>query len=269
MPTSEPPSIKNKPTSPSERHWPCRYDPWGWAGTGFLWSASGTTTEVPRCRRSPARPRHYGSPADPTWCLWQWWFCRFLRYLCWRQTSHVQHSVMLRVLSWTCLGFRLVDHEMIRNRTFTLPCDITDVSPFVHHHVQRTSSGSKHVQRLRVARQLLSRSSSQDDGPAAGLGHTVLTGLKRAASSTLDGQLTIQSSQISTRLTISSLNNLGGEMWRLNCMNRVWFPAGGCQNHICTCLTEIITIYWIMNAKHLRQTFVLTPHSVKRLISTN
>lgn len=62
---------------------------------------------------------------------------------------------------------------------FLLPCDVTDVFLLVHHHVQRAGSGSEHMQRLRVTRQLFARSSGQDDRPAAGLGNTVLTGLVR------------------------------------------------------------------------------------------
>lgn len=62
---------------------------------------------------------------------------------------------------------------------FTLPSDVTEVFLLVYHHTQRTSARSKHVQRLRIARQLLSRSSSKDDCPAASLGNTVLTSLIR------------------------------------------------------------------------------------------
>ncbi len=69
---------------------------------------------------------------------------------------------------------------------FTLPCYITDVFLFVHHHAKRASPGSEHMQRLRIAGQLLARSSSQDDCPAAGLGNTILTSLmKKAAVSML------------------------------------------------------------------------------------
>lgn len=65
---------------------------------------------------------------------------------------------------------------------FTLPCDITDVFLVIHRHTQRASPGSKHMQRLRIARQLLSRSSSQNYCPAAGLGNTVLTSLEAVVS---------------------------------------------------------------------------------------
>lgn len=68
---------------------------------------------------------------------------------------------------------------------FLLPCDITDVSLFIHHNAQGAGSGSEHVQRLRIARQLLSRSSSQDDGPTSGLCDTVLTGLTQQNVSVL------------------------------------------------------------------------------------
>lgn len=65
---------------------------------------------------------------------------------------------------------------------FKLPCNITDVFLLIHHHAQRASSGSKHMQWLRITRQLLARSSSQDDCPATGLGNTVLTSLMRRAA---------------------------------------------------------------------------------------
>lgn len=83
--------------------------------------------------------------------------------------------------------YRFCDQEiqinnLVQEVRFTLPCNITDVFLFVHHHTQRASSGSKHMQRLRITRQLLSRSSSQDDCPAARLGNTVLASLMRRAS---------------------------------------------------------------------------------------
>ena len=65
---------------------------------------------------------------------------------------------------------------------FTLPCNIADVFLLVHHHAQRAGSGSKHMQRLRITRQLLARSSSQNDCPAAGLSNAVLTSLMRRAA---------------------------------------------------------------------------------------
>ena len=70
-------------------------------------------------------------------------------------------------------------------RNVYIPCDITDVFLFVHHHAQRAGSGGKHMQRLRITRQLLAWSSSQDDRPAAGLGNTILTSLWRTGFSML------------------------------------------------------------------------------------
>lgn len=60
-----------------------------------------------------------------------------------------------------------------------LPSDITDVFLIIHHHIQRAGSGSKHMQGLRIARELLSGSSSQDDCPATSLSNAVLTSLNR------------------------------------------------------------------------------------------
>lgn len=76
----------------TSRHWEksdfslCRYGLAEWADTVCLWSASGTKTAARRCRRSPTQPHRCESPADRTWCLWRWWFCRSRRCLCWRAT---------------------------------------------------------------------------------------------------------------------------------------------------------------------------------------
>lgn len=163
---------------------PCRCDLWGLADTACLWSASETKTEAPHYRKSPMQQHHCESLAGLTWCLWQWWFCRFLHCPCWKTQNLIK--VTQRLMSVSCTDLRTIHRERGKWIIFTLPCDITDVFLFIHHHAQRTSSGSKHMQRLRITRQLLSGSSSQDDCPAAGLGNAILTGLmKREASNVL------------------------------------------------------------------------------------
>lgn len=62
-----------------------------------------------------------------------------------------------------------------------VPRDVADIFLLIHHHAQLAGSGSKHVERFGEAGQLLSWGGSQDDGPAAGLGDAVLTGLASAA----------------------------------------------------------------------------------------